>query len=173
MPLENLKKIIRNIPDFPKPGIQFKDITPILSDPAAFRYIINSFSAFAKQHNVTAILAPEARGFIFAAAIAYNLGIKFVPARKPNKLPYKTYQVSYDLEYGNNILEIHQDGLLAKDRVLIIDDLIATSGTINACIDLVKKSQAKIACIATLISLTEFKNQQKFDNIPFLSLIDF
>lgn len=173
MNLENLKKLVRNIPDFPQPGIQFKDITPILSNPEAFKYIIDTFSDFAKKHQVTAIIAPEARGFIFAAPMAYRLGIKFIPARKPKKLPFETYQVTYDLEYGSNALEIHQDALTDNDNVLIIDDLIATAGTINACVNLVKKTKAKIACIATLISLTEFENQHKFNNIPFLSLIDF
>lgn len=173
MNIETLKKLIRNIPDFPNPGIQFKDITPILNNAEAFHFLINTFAEFAKKYQVTAILGPESRGFIFGAALAYNLNIKFVPARKAGKLPYKTYKVNYQLEYGSGSLEIHQDALNHHDRVLIIDDLIATAGTIHAAINLVKQSQAQVVAIASLISLTEFKEQQNFNNIPLLNLIEF
>lgn len=173
MNLENIKAMIRNIPNFPKAGIQFKDITPILSEPKAFHYLIEAFAEFAKQHQVTAILAPESRGFIFGSALAYHLGVKFIPARKAGKLPYKTFQVEYELEYGTALLQMHQDALAKDDQVLIIDDLVATAGTIHACIDLVHSANSQIACIASLISLTEFKEQQNFNNIPYLNLIEF
>lgn len=174
MNLEYIKAIIRNIPDFPKQSVQFKDITPILNNPKAFHYIIELFADFARKNQVTAILAPESRGFIFGSALAYHLNLKFVPARKAGKLPYKTYKVNYDLEYGTTTLEIHQDAFMQDDRILIIDDLVATSGTMHACIELVKFTQAKIVGIASLISLSEFKNQQIFaKNYPYLNLIEF
>lgn len=173
MTKEQLKNIITNIPDFPIKGIQFKDINPILSNPEAFQTAINIFVDFIKKYKTTAILAPEARGFIFGAAIAYKLGIKLILARKKGKLPGKTYQVNYDLEYGTTTLEIQQNVLSTKDKVVIIDDLIATSGTINACLDLIKQSNAQPVAIATLISLAEFANNHNFDNIPLLEIIQF
>lgn len=173
MNIEEIKAMIRNIPDFPNSGIQFKDITPILNNANAFHYLIDTFALFAKKYQVTAILGPESRGFILGAALAYDLNVKFVPARKAGKLPYKTYKVEYELEYGMGSLEIHQDALTENDRVLIVDDLIATAGTIHAAIDLVKKTKAQVVAITTLISLTEFKEQQKFNNIPLLNLIEF
>ncbi|WP_174481548.1 adenine phosphoribosyltransferase [Spiroplasma endosymbiont of Danaus chrysippus] len=173
MTKESLKKIIINIPDFPIKGIQFKDINPILSNPEAFQSVVNIFVDFIKKCGATAILAPEARGFIFGTAIAYKLGIKLVLARKKDKLPGKTYKVTYDLEYGTAILEMQQNVLSTKDKVVIIDDLIATSGTINACLNLIKQSNAQSVGIATLISLSEFANKHHFDNIPLLEIIQF
>ncbi|MDQ7983270.1 MAG: adenine phosphoribosyltransferase [Spiroplasma sp.] len=173
MNLDKIKKMIRNVPDFPKSGIQFKDITPILVDPEAFSFVIKAFADLIKKYQITAIVAPEARGFIFGSALAYALKLKFVPVRKIGKLPYKTYQVEYQLEYGTDKLEIHQDALTTSDRALIIDDLIATSGTIHACIALIKLTKAQIACITTLIALKEFHDQQDFGSIPFHSLIEF
>lgn len=173
MTKESLKKIIINIPDFPIKGIQFKDINPILSNPEAFQSVINIFVDFIKKYKVTAILAPEARGFIFGAAIAYKLGIKLILARKKEKLPGKTYKVSYDLEYGTTTLEIQQNALSEKDTVVVIDDLIATSGTINACLNLINQSNAQTVAIATLISLSEFTDKHHFNNIPLLEIIQF
>ncbi|WP_353305739.1 adenine phosphoribosyltransferase [Spiroplasma ixodetis] len=172
MTKESLKKNIINISDFSIKGIQFKDINPILSNPEAFQSVIN-FVDFIKKCGATAILAPEARGFIFGAAIAYKLGIKLVLARKKGKLPGKTYKVTYYLEYGTAILEMQQNVLSTKDKVVIIDDLIATSGTINACLNLIKQSNAQSVGIATLISLSEFANKHHFDNIPLLEIIKF
>lgn len=173
MNIDSIKQLIRSVPDFPKPGIQFKDITPILSNPEAFHFVIEKFAEFAKQQQATVILAPESRGFIFGVALAYHLNIKFVPARKKGKLPAKTYQIEYDLEYGTAILEMHQDALAKDDRVLIIDDLIATAGTIHACVDLVKQANAQVVGIATLISLSEFKAHQNFGAISHMNLIEF
>ena len=170
---KELKKIIVNIPDFPIKGIQFKDINPILTNPVAFQTVINIFVDFIKQYKATAIVVPEARGFIFGAAIAYKLGIKLVLARKKGKLPGNTYEVNYNLEYGTTTLEMHQDALSKQDRVVIIDDLIATSGTINACLSLVKQSKAETVAIAALISLSEFANKHQFNNIPLLEIIKF
>lgn len=173
MNLDILKKMIRNVPNFPKSGIQFKDITPILASSEAFSFVIKTFADLVKKYKITAIVAPEARGFIFGSALAYVLKVKFVPIRKSGKLPYKTYHVEYELEYGTDKLEIHQDALTKSDKVLIIDDLIATSGTIHACLELVKLSKAQVVCIATLIALKEFQEQQNFGNIPFHNLIEF
>ncbi|MCL6428647.1 Adenine phosphoribosyltransferase [Spiroplasma sp. JKS002669] len=173
MNLDTIKKMIRNVPNFPKSGIQFKDITPVLANPEAFSFVIKTFADLVKKDQITAIAAPEARGFIFGSALALALKVKFVPIRKSGKLPAKTYHVEYQLEYGTDKLEIHQDALTKNDRVLIIDDLIATSGTIHACIELVQLSQAQVAAIATLITLKEFEDQQKFGKIPFHSLIEF
>lgn len=170
---ELLKNIIVNIPDFPVKGIQFKDINPILSNPEAFQTVINIFADFIEKNKATAILAPEARGFIFGAAIAYKLGIKLVLARKKGKLPNKTYEVTYDLEYGAATLEIHQDVLSNIDKVVVVDDLIATAGTINACLNLIKQSNAQIVGIATFISLSEFANSHHFGNIPLLEIVKF
>lgn len=173
MNLENIKGLIRNIPDFPQSGVQFKDITPILANPEAFHYLIETFAKFAQEYQTTAILAPESRGFLFGCALAYHLNVKFIPARKKGKLPAKTYQVAYQLEYGTATLEIHQDSIVRSDKVLIIDDLIATAGTIHACVELVKCAQGQVAGIASLISLSEFKDHQNFNNIPYLNLIEF
>lgn len=173
MTKESLKKNIINIPDFPIKGIQFKDINPILSNQEAFQSVINIFVDFIKKYKATAILAPEARGFIFGAAIAYKLGIKLILARKKGKLPGKTYEVSYYLEYGTTTLEIQQNALSEKDTVVVIDDLIATSGTINACLNLINQSNAQTVAIATLISLSEFADKHHFNNIPLLEIIEF
>lgn len=174
MNLEEVKAIIRNIPNFPEAGVQFKDITPILNDPNVFHYLIDLFADFAKENQVTAILAPESRGFIFGSALAYHLNLKFVPARKVGKLPYKTYKINYKMEYGTTSLEIHQDAFDQNDRILIIDDLVATGGTIDACIELIKFTKAKIVAVTSLIALSEFKNQQNFaKSFPYLNLIEF
>lgn len=173
MTKESLKKIIVNIPDFPIKGIQFKDINPILANPVAFQSVINIFADFIKKHKATAIVAPEARGFIFAAAIAYKLGIKLVLARKKGKLPGKTFEVTYNLEYDTTTLEMDADALSKQDRVVVVDDLIATSGTINACLSLIKQSNAQTVAIATLILLSEFASNHHFDNIPLFAIMQF
>lgn len=173
MNLDSIKSMIRNVPNFPKQGIQFKDITPILSNPQAFNFVIDKFAEFSKKNQITAIVAPESRGFIFGAPLAYHLGIKFIPARKVGKLPYKTYKIDYELEYGTASLEIHQDSLEPTDRVLILDDLVATAGTIHGCIELIKFTKAQISGIASLIKLLAFKADQNFGDIPYLNLIEF
>lgn len=173
MTKHQLQDIIVNIPDFPIKGIQFKDINPILTNPEAFQSTIDIFAKFISKQKATAIVAPEARGFIFGAAVAYKLGVKLVLARKKGKLPSKTYEVEYDLEYGKTILQIHQDALSNNDKVVIIDDLIATAGTINACIQLTEKTQAQVVGIASLISLSEFANKHHFNNIPLLEILKF
>jgi adenine phosphoribosyltransferase len=150
----NLKDYIRDIPDFPKPGILFRDITPLLATPAAFQEAIRRFTVNYRDHEIDVIIAAEARGFIFAAPLALELGIAFVPVRKPGKLPHDTHAFEYDLEYGTDKLEIHVDGIESGQKVLIVDDLLATGGTVDACCKLVERSGAEIVSCAFLIELS-------------------
>ena len=143
MNLSVIENKIRNIPDFPKKGIQFKDITPILKDPLCFDFIIDCFFNEYKNKKINSIVGIESRGFIFGAPLAIKMKIPFVLARKPGKLPYKTISQEYDLEYGKDSLEIHEDSINQNDKVLIIDDLIATGGTVLACKKLIKKLSNK------------------------------
>ena len=168
-----LTKFIRSIPDFPKDGILFRDITTLLQNPKAFKSAINQMSKKIKNNNIDVIVAAEARGFIFAGALAYKLGCAFVPVRKPGKLPSKTYKASYSLEYGKDSLEIHQDAIKKGERILILDDLLATGGTAKAIVDLVKKPGGKIAGILFLIELTELQGRKKLKNLPVYSLIKY
>ena len=138
----NLKDYIESIVDYPKKGIIFRDITPLLQDGDAFKYTIEKLAEFAKARGATKIVGPEARGFMFGCPVAAKLGIGFVPIRKPGKLPRKTINESYDLEYGSNTLCCHDDALRKDDKVVIIDDLLATGGSASAMIELVKRSSA-------------------------------
>ena len=173
--IEYLKSSITNVPDYPKPGIMFKDITGLLKNHEAFSLCIKLLAEHYQKANLTKIVAIEARGFFFGSALAYELGIGMVPVRKPNKLPLATYSQTYQLEYGTDTLEIHQDALTNKDRVLIIDDLIATGGSISATIELVKQTQAKIIGTAFIIDLPELGGSEKIKsmNIPVFSLIQY
>ncbi|MCF7925439.1 MAG: adenine phosphoribosyltransferase [Candidatus Izimaplasma sp.] len=157
----NLKDYIANVPDFPKKGIQFKDITPLIGNGKAFQYATNQFVKFTKEIKADIIVGPDARGFIFGCPVATQLGIGFVPVRKPNKLPRETIDYSYDLEYGSNTLCLHKGDILPGQRVLIIDDLLATGGTIEATINLVQASGAVVAGIAFLIELTALNGRDK------------
>tara|TARA_R110002095_G_scaffold159290_2_gene138087 strand:- start:4640 stop:5173 length:534 start_codon:yes stop_codon:yes gene_type:complete len=169
----DLKNYIREIPDFPKPGILFRDITPLLADPAAFQAVIDRLTDYYRDKQITAILAAEARGFIFAAPLALALGARFIPIRKPGKLPFETRAFHYELEYGSDSLEMHTDSIHADDRVLIVDDLLATGGTILACIELAKHSQAEIVGCAFLIELTFLKAREKMNGCDVFSLIHY
>ena len=165
----NLKESIRTIPDFPKPGIQFKDITGLLNSPELFREMIDTFAARYKTQNIQAILGIEARGFIIGAALAYKMQIGFIPVRKKGKLPAKTITASYKKEYGIDELEIHEDALEKGRRVIIIDDLIATGGTLQATIDLAQQAGANIIEAACLIELVELAGRNNL-NTPLFSL---
>ena len=169
----NLPDFIRDIPDFPSPGIVFKDITPLLKDPKAFRATIDQIADRYVQKQIDAIVGIDARGFIFGGALAYKLGVGFVPVRKSGKLPYHTHEASYDLEYGTDTLAIHQDAFPAGSRVLICDDVIATGGTIAASIKLVEKLDSKVVGIAVVIELTFLKGREKFPGYEVFSLIEF
>ena len=156
----DLKKKIRNVPDFPKKGIVFRDITTLLSDSDAFKYSVDKMTEQYKGREIDLIIGAEARGFIFGALLAYNLGTGFIPIRKPGKLPYETCETSYDLEYGKSILQMHVDAVKKGDRVLIVDDLVATGGTAKAKADLVEKMGGKVLGFCFLIEL-EFLNPRK------------
>ncbi len=149
-----LRKYIRDIPDFPKPGILFRDLTPLLADPAALRLAIDAIARPFLDSRIDYVVGTEARGFIFGAPVATTLGVGFIPARKPGKLPAETFSASYELEYGTDHIEMHVDALSSNDRVLVVDDLIATGGTARATIDLVRRSGATVAGCAFLIELT-------------------
>ena len=169
----DLKDKIRNIPDFPKKGIVFRDITTLLSDGDAFKYSIDRMTEQYKGKDIDLVLGAEARGFIFGALIAYNLGLGFIPVRKPGKLPYKTCQTSYDLEYGQNVLQMHIDAVKKGDRVLIVDDLVATGGTAKAKADLVEKMGGEVVGFCFLIEL-EFLNPRKLlEGYDIFSLIKY
>jgi len=169
----NLKNYIRNIPDFPKPGILFRDITTLLKDKKAFKLVVSSLSNKYKNKKIDVVVAVEARGFILGGAVAENIGAGFVPVRKKGKLPWKTNSVTYALEYGTDTLEMHHDAIKPGDRVLIIDDLLATGGTVKAVTDLVKQLQGKIVGIAFLIELTGLKGKEKLKEFQVYSLIKY
>jgi len=149
----DLKSFIRDVPDFPKPGILFRDITPLLASPQAFGEAIRRLTDHYRDAKIDAIVAAEARGFIFAAPMALELKASFVPIRKPGKLPFDTRSFHYELEYGTDTLEMHADGVSAGQRVLVVDDLLATGGTVNACCNLLEKGGAEVAGCAFLIEL--------------------
>ncbi|MGQ9520640.1 MAG: adenine phosphoribosyltransferase [Candidatus Fervidibacter sp.] len=168
-----LKEAIRNIPDFPKPGILFRDITPVLQNPQLFRAVIDIFEQIYKDRNIDVIAAVESRGFIFAAPLAIRLGAGFVPLRKSGKLPYMTYKVHYALEYGIEALEMHVDAIKPGQRVLIMDDLLATGGTAQASARLVLQAGGVIDSFAFVIELTELKGREKLQGYEVITLIQF
>lgn len=169
----NYKDYIATIPDFPQPGIIFRDITPLMADGEAFRTACKELSDFAKQVGADVIVGPESRGFIFGCPVAYELGIGFVPIRKPNKLPRDTVSVKYDLEYGSNELHMHSDGIAKGQKVLIIDDLLATGGTVAATIDLINQSQGEVVGCAFLIELTGLHGRDALKGYPVLTLMSY
>lgn len=168
-----LKEAIRNIPDFPKPGILFRDITPVLQNPQLFRAVIDTFEQIYKDRNIDVIAAVESRGFIFAAPLATRLGAGFVPLRKSGKLPYMTYKVHYALEYGIEALEMHVDAIKPGQRVLIMDDLLATGGTAQAAARLVLQAGGVIDSFAFVIELTELKGREKLQGYEVITLVQF
>jgi adenine phosphoribosyltransferase len=171
--MQDLKRAVRDVPDFPKKGIIFKDITPLLQDPALLRKAVDLLSEHFKGRDIDVVASVESRGFILGTAIAYKLRAGFVPVRKKGKLPYKTHSVTYELEYGRDTLEMHQDAIKKGDRVLIIDDLLATGGTLGAVICLVKKMGGDIAGIGFLIELEFLKGREKNKGHEIFSLIKF
>ena len=171
--MEDLKNLIRDIPDFPKKGIIFKDITTLLSNGSCFKKSVDEIGDKYKNKNIDIVLGVESRGFIFAASLAYKLEAGLVIVRKPGKLPYKTYSATYELEYGTDELQIHQDAIKPNQRVLIVDDLLATGGTISAVIDLVNKLQGEIVDIAFLIELTFLNGRNKLQGYNVTSIIQY
>ncbi len=167
----DLEAAIRNVPDFPQPGIQFKDITPVLADPRLFRGAIDLLVAGFPAGSVDKIIGIDARGFIFAAAAAVKLGAGFIPVRKKGKLPWNTHEQSYDLEYGSATVAIHTDAILPGERVLLLDDLLATGGTAAAAIDLLNRLEAKIVGAGFLIELEALEGRLRIAGTPVHSLI--
>lgn len=171
--MESIKSLIRDIPDFPKPGIIFKDITPILGDPAAMAAITGAFEKAFEAHNPTRIVGIESRGFIFGALLARAMNLPFTPVRKPGKLPYDKISVSYTLEYGQGTLEMHTDGVTRDDRVLVMDDLLATGGTAAATCELIEKIGASVAGIGFVIELAFLEGRSKLKGRNIVSLVTY
>jgi len=170
---EPLKTLIRTVPDFPKPGILFYDITTVLKDKAGFATLIDSFAQYYIGKEIDLVLGIEARGFIFGPALAYRLNAGFVPVRKPRKLPAPTAKVSYDLEYGTDSLEVHLDAIEPGQRVVIVDDLLATGGTMEATVQLVRQLGGEIAGLGFAIELDFLKGRAKFQEYDVLSLLHY
>jgi len=169
----NLEEYIRNIPDFPKPGILFRDVSTLIQEDKAFLASIDMLADKFKGKAIDKIAAVEARGFIFGAALAYRLKTGFIPIRKKGKLPFKTNSVTYSLEYGSDTLEIHQDAISTGDKVLIVDDLLATGGTVKAVTELVEGLKGEIAGIAFVIELFDLNGRDKLKGYDIYSLIKF
>jgi adenine phosphoribosyltransferase len=170
---EDFSKFCRDIPDFPKKGVIFRDITGLLKNGPAFKRAIDEIAAHYSKQKIDAVVSIEARGFIVGAALAYRLGSGLVPVRKKGKLPWRVYRKSYSLEYGEDQLEIHQDGVEPGKNVLIVDDVIATGGTIEAVAELVKEMGGNIIGAAFLIELTGLNGKEKIKDIPVFSLIKY
>ncbi|MBI5190216.1 MAG: adenine phosphoribosyltransferase [Nitrospirae bacterium] len=171
--MTDLKARVRDIPDFPKKGILFRDITTLLKDEQSFQKVIDKFSAFYEDEGIEKVVGIESRGFIFGAPLAYTLGAGFVPVRKPGKLPSDIYEAKYELEYGTDTLNIHQDAIEPGQRVLIVDDLLATGGTMAATLDLVKQLGAVVVGVAFLIELTDLKGRERLKGHQVMSLISY
>lgn len=167
----DIQRAIRNVPDFPQSGIQFKDITPVLADPALFAATVDLLVGKYRPSDVDAVVGIDARGFIFAAAVAYKLQAGFVPVRKKGKLPYHTYEQSYELEYGVNTIAIHTDALKPGARVLLVDDLLATGGTSGAAAVLVERVGAKILELSFVIELAFLNGRDRLKTYPVRSLV--
>lgn len=171
MPQIKLDEYIRSIPDFPQPGIMFRDITPLLRSPQAFQATVNGLAEHYAGQQIDLVAAAEARGFIFAGPLALQMGVGFIPVRKPGKLPFDTHAFHYELEYGKNSLEVHVDGISPGQRVLIVDDLLATGGTVEACCKLVEKCGATVAGCAFVIELSALNGAKKLAKYEPFSLI--
>lgn len=169
----NLKNYVASIIDYPKEGILFRDITPLMGNGEAYKYSVDKMTEYAKEKGATVIVGPEARGFIFGCPVATNLGIGFAPIRKPGKLPRKTLEEKYDLEYGSNTLCIHADALKPGDKVIIVDDLLATGGTVKATINLCEKLGATVVGVACLIELVDLNGREVLKGYDVLSLMEY
>lgn len=169
----DLKKYIASIPDFPQPGVLFRDITPLMSDGEAFHFATAEIEKFAREVGAEVIVGPESRGFIFGCPVAANMHIGFVPVRKPGKLPRETVSYKYDLEYGSNELHLHRDAIRPGQKVLIVDDLLATGGTVEATIKLVEQLQGVVVGCAFLIELAGLKGREALGGYPVLTLMSY
>lgn len=171
--MTDLKAMCRSVKDFPKEGILFYDITPMLRDRDSFRQVVDSIGNHYCGRGIDVVVSIEARGFIIGPAVAYKLGAGVVPVRKKGKLPWHCYQATYDLEYGSDVLEIHQDAIKPGERVLILDDLLATGGTARAVTDLVRKMGGEIVEVAFMIELLSLKGRERLKEYPVYSLIQY
>lgn len=171
--MEDLKKLIREVPNFPKKGINFYDITTLLLDPEGLEGTIDALTELCRGMQIDTIIGVESRGFIFGTPLAYQLGTGFIPVRKPKKLPAKTVSVSYDLEYGTDTLEMHKDAVGKGHRILIVDDLLATGGTAKAVVDLVEKVGGVVAGLLFVVELDFLEGRKKFDGYEVKSLIHY
>lgn len=169
----DFKEKIAIVPNFPKEGISFKDITPLIGDGKAFQELIDTMAMKLKELKVDYIAGPEARGFIFGVPLAYALGVGFIPIRKPGKLPQETVSITYDLEYGTDTLEIHKNAFKKGDRVALVDDLLATGGTISACAKLIELAGGEVASIDFMIELTELKGRDKLEGYHVESMVQY
>ena len=173
MNLDKAKEMIRDIPDFPKPGIVFKDITPLLADVEAFQSVIDTFAKRYSDKTIDAVIGVEARGFIFGSALAYRIDAGFVPVRKSGKLPHHTHHVEYALEYGTDKVEMHVDALEPHHRVVVIDDLLATGGTVKATCDLIEKFDSEIIECGFVVELGFLNGREKLKGREIFSLIQY
>lgn len=171
MNLDKLRQRIRDVPDFPKPGVIYKDITPLLADAESFRWTVTQLSERIRRHRADALVAVESRGFIFGAALAFTLGLPLQLARKPGKLPYRKLSKDFELEYGHSTLEVHEDAFKSGERYAIVDDLVATGGTAAATAALVESRGAQVACCAFVIELAFLNGRQKLARYPVESLL--
>lgn len=169
----DFKQYIRVIPDFPQPGIRFKDITTLLKEGEAYKAAIEELAQFAKELDAEVVAGPEARGFVVGAPLAFSLGLGFIPVRKSGKLPYETIKADYSLEYGKDALAMHVDAIQPGQRVLIADDLLATGGTITTTINLVEQLGGKVVGAAFFIELSYLEGRQKLGDIPVKSLVQY
>ncbi|KZE97598.1 Adenine phosphoribosyltransferase [Geobacillus stearothermophilus] len=169
----DLKQYITIVPDFPKPGILFKDITTLMDNGKAYKYAIDQIVQYAREKQIDIVVGPEARGFIIGCPVAYALGVGFAPVRKEGKLPREVVRVEYGLEYGTDVLTMHKDAIKPGQRVLITDDLLATGGTMRATIDLVEQLGGVVAGLAFLIELTELGGRKKLEGYDILTLMQF
>ncbi len=172
VPLEQrLRAAVRDVPDFPKPGINFKDITPVVSDPVLFRDVIGALAAGGGEFDL--VVGIESRGFIFGAPLAVEVGVGFVPFRKPGKLPYRTERIRYGLEYGTDALEVHVDGIQPGQRVLLVDDVLATGGTAAAAVELVRRLGGEVVGAAFVLELAFLGGRARLADVPLLTLASF
>ena len=171
--MEDLKKLIREVPDFPKPGINFYDITTLLLDPEGLEQTIDALTEKCRGKKIDTVIGVESRGFIFGAPLAYQLGVGFIPVRKPKKLPAECVSVSYDLEYGTDTLEMHKDAVGSGHNVLIVDDLLATGGTARATVDLVESVGGNVAGLLFVVELDFLGGRSKFDGYDVESLVKY
>ncbi len=169
----DLQSLIRDIPDFPKPGIMFRDITTLLRDPAGLRHMVDALAEKTENMGAQYIVGMESRGFIIGAPLAYKLALGFIPVRKPGKLPCEVHSVEYELEYGMDCLEVHQDALKPGSRVLIVDDLMATGGTASATAKLVQKIGCQLVGFGFIIELRDLQGRDRLPDVPIVTLVEY